>query len=1155
MNVIHDDDPMPSSSMMVDEEKEAVAGGVVKATSLVGQAVLHRDDDPEDQEDDDDNNDSEDRSSTILSEQGLWKLRSSARWLIQDRESFLAPSPDVTDKPTAGGRGSGGLPLTAAYQFPMEDSIDFVRTQKLHVVQEAFRVAAGTILQAIRNKRENSVNDQETTDDDREEDQREDDDEPIPDLPPSLNDRHHISMLRHTAFGRSLGNKEWAKKRVLKAQSATSSYIDSLAGEALEGSGSKRGVGGRKRKADAITHEEDGADTNAMDHHRLGEDLGGHARTDGTKSGGTTAPSSSGPKFTRNTPASSAAALDHRFTNARAILCAAGNLVMAALTPDLAGHELEPNDVPQKKTHSSVNLAAVLVDANVYAQRTITIAENAVKRADMRNQYRKENARYNYRRNFYPNKTPNMYYLQLPNLFDLRSDSESSSSSWGDFMFEEEEFVKYSPNKESMTEPWNLFCLPRLQAILQQGSGHVLYHDIQWFSRHGRLAHLLKTLRRPNKDTNDILEKKLDLTSKKSASFGPHLIVTTQPDTTKFAQEFHDMRIHVPLVYDQLNEEQSELRVLVYAGNREQRRKLRRHFARATGVAEAPFHVIVVSYTVLLEEYLHFCQLPFEVVILDHGASWMAASHGDPNSSLATVWQQGIWNGHTVGAAGIAVGDPWDFNVDKISEPAIKEAFIGLTARHRIMTASHLVAENKSSVELLPISGVVSFLSPIFASVVQEEWDRSNIAKDADSMQHFRKLVARSMVIHHQDSPLRDMHEMALLGLEGQLGFTERFGDPIAPDFITDDDFVASDKVTFSRRACLSWLGTKSVDWLRYELGSANFDYILDAMKVSTKHGHYCQEVTTASSTTSSGANGQVGGTMAYRMAVCCLRHFGSEQGLRQHISAQHAPPGTWLCRTCGSDCITSQARTHHERTCGQPATGPTNDPTGSLGGATPTVGQGGTKGGVGKKKSQRSSTAQTGGTVQEEKDPNGALRVPGYRGVWVNKEGKHFIKIDKDQYTGDGDEVVLFDSNDAAARRYDEVISKNASENQTLELNFKPDGTRNIYEDATSSTASGLGGSAANVVPLLSVINIKDLPPDVKPLLRDPRQTSRTGGNSKRHIYAYRGVCRQARKGHDRWQSQISFMGVNHYLGTFDSEWDAAAIYAWAHLILVSLF
>jgi len=111
------------------------------------------------------------------------------------------------------------------------------------------------------------------------------------------------------------------------------------------------------------------------------------------------------------------------------------------------------------------------------------------------------------------------------------------------------------------------------------------------------------------------------------------------------------------------------------------------------------------------------------------------------------------------------------------------------------------------------------------------------------------------------------------------------------------------------------------------------------------------------------------------------------------------------------------------------------------------------------------------------------------------------------------------------------------------VEFNFKPDGSRIVYEDVTTSSTTGLGGSAS-VIPALSVINIKDLPQDVKPLLRDPRQTSRTGGNSKRHVYAYRGVCRQARKGHDRWQSQISFMGVNHYLGTFDSEWDAAAIY-----------
>lgn len=76
-----------------------------------------------------------------------------------------------------------------------------------------------------------------------------------------------------------------------------------------------------------------------------------------------------------------------------------------------------------------------------------------------------------------------------------------------------------------------------------------------------------------------------------------------------------------------------------------------------------------------------------------------------------------------------------------------------------------------------------------------------------------------------------------------------------------------------------------------------------------------------------------------------------------------------------------------------------------------------------------------------------------------------------------------------------------------------------------------------------------------MKPLLRDPKQTSRTGGNSKRFVYAYRGVCRQARKGHDRWQSQISFGGTNHYLGTFDSEWDAAAIYGKIELVSMFIF
>jgi hypothetical protein len=210
--------------------------------------------------------------------------------------------------------------------------------------------------------------------------------------------------------------------------------------------------------------------------------------------------------------------------------------------------------------------------------------------------------------------------------------------------------------------------------------------------------------------------------------------------------------------------------------------------------------------------------------------------------------------------------------------------------------------------------------------------------------------------------------------------------------------------------------------------------------------------------------------------------------------------------------------------------------------GAGPNKGpkQHGPPGVVGKKKATTSPQ-----TLVEEKDPDGSIRVSGYRGVWVNQAGKHFVKIAGERLQeDDGNDTLYFNTVDEAAKKHDVAKKASNPKEKIIEYNFTGDGSRIVYEDVSTSSTTGLGGGAASVVPALSVINIKDLPSDVKPLLRDPRQTSRTGGNSKRHVYAYRGVCRQARKGHDRWQSQISFMGVNHYLGTFDSEWDAAAIY-----------
>ena len=71
-------------------------------------------------------------------------------------------------------------------------------------------------------------------------------------------------------------------------------------------------------------------------------------------------------------------------------------------------------------------------------------------------------------------------------------------------------------------------------------------------------------------------------------------------------------------------------------------------------------------------------------------------------------------------------------------------------------------------------------------------------------------------------------------------------------------------------------------------------------------------------------------------------------------------------------------------------------------------------------------------------------------------------------------DEILYFDSTDDAARKYDEVLRQQKKKNQKLEYNFKNDGTRIQYEDNTPASNSGVAGSASNVVPALSVINIK---------------------------------------------------------------------------------
>ena len=1085
-------------------------------------------------------------SSTEEQRRMSWRLRDAAQGLLEERQAWMSTT-------TTQASSSKSIHPLYSKRFDTEGATERLQADP-HVLQRVFDTAAQTILDALQQQQQQPRDEEESSSVD---DTVMNSDLPaqVQELLPDPNNFHRskLEQMRVTSLQRAHDNKEYIKRKGAlidpDVQAAEKAAKEKAKQQSTTPNKPQQPPKSSPKAAATTTATTSTTKKAATTHAKKKDDDGPtiHATTK---------------KFTRNTPASSAESLNFRFTSSRAILCAAGNLAFGHLTP---GPQLDVKAVPQNpdattfaassesnnnsNNNNTVNMGAVVVEAKTLGQRTISVAENAVRRADLRHQNRQDNARcsrknrhllpvsnpfFECRRTYPQRQQQQQKTTTTPDDYDDDLLDMNSMWSWDE---EEDAVIPHQPNAASLTPQWEAHGRPRMLQVLQRGAGHAIYYDLDWSSRHGRLADLLRHY------------------SSSSSSFGPHLMVTTQPEVVRFAQEFYDLRGHLGLIITTGNSNRQNMRVLAYQGTQQQRRRMRLCFPLATGLPESPFHVLVTSYATFLQDYLHFCQLPFDTVVMDDGMRWMGAARGDANSSLRNIWDAAIFSpsDEHIGLAGTSFAE-WDYSlVDKIPDAIVKEAWVGLTARHRIVTASSFSTQRTNGLEVVSVSGLVSFVLPHFADVVREEWDRSRIASDAQSMEHFRKLVARSVVVHTKTNhePL-DMYALAVAGLTGKSGSANRTLDPQVPRIVPDEEFVSSGKIASSRRWLLAWFGAPKRSWMRYELANAKFEPILEIMKLSNKHGHFCEEITTASSTTSSGASGQVAGTMAYRLAVRCGRHFGSEQGLRQHISAMHAPPGTWLCRTCSTDCATSQARTHHERSCGLPAVGTVEgDNASGTGGATPTVGQGAApKSGSGKKKGGRSGSSQQGPTGAEEKDPDGSFRVPGYRGVWINKAGKHFLKING-RRLAESKGALLFDSVDEAAKMYDEMVLKNEKKGEKVELNFKPDGARIVYEDITPATASGLGGSAANVVPALSVINIKDLPPSIKPLLRDPRQTSRTGGNSKRHVYAYRGVCRQARKGHDRWQSQISFMGQNHYLGTFDSEWDAAAVYAWAHLIL----
>ena len=685
---------------------------------------------------------------------------------------------------------------------------------------------------------------------------------------------------------------------------------------------------------------------------------------------------------------------------------------------------------------------------------------------------------------------------------------------------------------------WTESCLPRLLSVLRKGAGHAVLHDMQWDERSFRVADLLRhmALSPRRKHLRDSQENGAG-----GHNYGPHLIVTSGgEDFDKFACVFaqlgHGLMPHSDLGIggegcntdvDPSVADDILLRVLPYHGPRSYRTRLRRHFgslirpspdshfAFLAGLRNAPFHVILTTYAVLIEDYAHFCQIPFQTVVLDDGMGWLGCAEADPHGKIGKVWNTGLWSSfdHGAGGAGV-VGveeeggggkiSTWDFSRDvagadtdgksaSSNSSGVSTAAaiattggrhrLGLTARHRILLASNMHAVYRGRIHTAPLLELLSFLAPSFADAIRDGWERSKVSACKKSMAYIRTMVARLVVVYSRGNPIvcvgrlsaDDLITLSLKSLDGELPL-RTLNYRIGQEDEGIDKLINSQKIIQSRKHSAAWFQPSSP--IRKEFGKIpSFDFILAAVKKVHAMGFVCEEVVTASSLTTSGSGGCAVGPSAYRAAVRCGRCFSSEQGLKLHIASCHSGAGTWLCRNCGEDCGTSQARIHHERTCGKPIKGSTQ---------APAVGEG-TKATRGRKKKVVKNP------VAPKEDVDGTLF----------SEHNTFAK-------GDG----------------------------------KPQGPNGSEKETPCSGISGTN-------PDLSVIDIKDLPPYVKPLLRDPNQTSRTGGNSKRYVYAYRGVCRQQRKGHDRWQSQISFNGTNHYLGTFDSEWDAAAVYAWAHLIL----
>lgn len=659
---------------------------------------------------------------------------------------------------------------------------------------------------------------------------------------------------------------------------------------------------------------------------------------------------------------------------ARAILCAAAAMVFQRSTPDFKQEQssnsneldskIDPTTMPtqiieveaakraasKKKRDLDISVDVAMDQATIISGRILDRMLGATRRYDRRREFRLDIARSRVQRGLmYSTSDAGKFVVtpghSLPLVVQNPFMEEGRASTDSEAMDTDEECcLTDGPVRKENDVEWAKACLPRLLSILRTGSGHAIMHDVQWVDRAFRVAELLQSMAvKPSSSSDQSVE-----------NYGPHLIVTTGQDIQSFAKAFgqigHDLRVirkHTEAA------DTAAIRVLKYHGSKEKRRSLRKHFSTLSpspdspfcflgGQADSPYHVVLTTYSAFAKDYLHFCQIPFQAVVMDDGMSWLGCANADPNSKLGKAWETALWSSsdHGAGMAGVNGGSPsWDFTRDdggvekeaapksskvgfmrrdssssvQAEKPSRGKLLVGLTARHRILLASSMHARCHGILHKASVSSLLSFLSPHFLDCIREDWDKSKMLQCSLSTAYLRKLVARSVVVY-TGSPTSAASPQNLLSLVVKSLNGELTSSAPSPSKVLSSSPDAKKQAALQRKDALSWFRPDSS--ILTELNDSSLDSILNAVKRYNAMGFICEEIVPASTLTASGANGAVTGPAAFRMGVRCGRQFSNEQSLKQHMVAFHAPAGTWICKACDQDCVTSQAKSNHEKSC-----------------------------------------------------------------------------------------------------------------------------------------------------------------------------------------------------------------------------------------------